>query len=235
MYETDSMLASVTKLSKQVLTIPTVNGNSDITLWDRARRLVCNVEYIIELPELSKFNMQVDRFCLMAATYFSDSGLAHHFKLKNHTEPGVFGNNGDDLVHSCSEIVLDKLSGLVKDEKIEKINSIISEAHSNFAQKPESMILSDARNLDDMGAAGLFQEFRRYTVTGKSISDALQIWKRKIDYRYWQARLKESFRFASVRKLAEQRLGAAEHFMNQLNIETEGLDLEELSDDPAFV
>ncbi len=235
MYETDSILDSVTELSKQVLTIPRADGKCDLTLWDRARRLVCNVEYIIRLPELSKFNMQIDRFCLISATYFSDSGLAHHFKFKNHAESPGFGNNGDDLVHSCSEIVLDKLSGLIKDERIEKINSIISEAHGNFAQKPESMILSDARNLDDMGATGLFQEFRRYTVTGKSISDALGIWKRKIDYRYWQARLKESFRFASVRKLAEQRLRVAEHFMNQLNIETEGMDLKEVSSDPALV
>ena len=145
MYETDSILDSVTKLSKQVLTIPIANGNCDLTLWDRARRLVCNVEYIVRLPELSKFNMQIDRFCLIAATYFSDSGLAHHLKFKNHAETPRFGNNGDDLVHSCSEIVLDKLSGLIKDEKIEKINRIISEAHSNFAQKPESIHLQRTR------------------------------------------------------------------------------------------
>jgi len=90
------------------------------------------------------------------------------------------------------------------------------------------MILSDARNLDDMGAMGIFNEFRRYIIGGKSICDALQSWKMKIDYRYWQARLKKSFRFESVRKLAEQRLSAAEHFMNQLEVETEAQDLNEL-------
>lgn len=234
MYESDSVLEEVKKLSRQALIISTAANGSDVSLWDRARRLVCNVECIIRLPELSKSNLQIDRFCLIVAAYFSDAGLANHHKEEKHAKNSVFGNNGDNLVHSCTEIVRDKLSGLIKGDKIEKINSIIAEAHGNFAQRPEAMMLSDARNLDDMGAIGLFQEFRRYTITGKSVSDALQIWKRKIDYRYWQARLKESFCFESVRNLAKQRLAAAEHFMNQLNIETRALDLEELSAETAL-
>jgi hypothetical protein len=50
-------------------------------------------------------------------------------------------------------------------------------------------------------------------------------WRKQIDYRYWQARLKDSFRFEDVRKLAEQRLAVAEQFMNQLQQETEARDL----------
>ena len=91
------------------------------------------------------------------------------------------------------------------------------------------MILSDAQNLDDMGATGIFNEFKRHVAQGKGVTDALQSWKKKIDYRYWQARLKESFRFESVRKLAQQRLSATEYFMNQLKIEHSAKDLEELS------
>ena len=97
------------------------------------------------------------------------------------------------------------------------------------------MILSDARNLDDTGAVGIFNEFRRFVSRGKSTSDALQGWKRKIDYGYWQARLKEDFRFDAVRKLAERRLAAAEYFMKQLKVENTAKDLEELSVDSAFV
>jgi hypothetical protein len=46
------------------------------------------------------------------------------------------------------------------------------------------MILSDARNLDDMGAAGILNELRRLISSGKGISDALLSWERKIGYRY---------------------------------------------------
>ena len=95
------------------------------------------------------------------------------------------------------------------------------------------MILSDARNLDDMGTIGIFSEFKRHIIGGKGVSNVLQAWKRKIDYKYWQARLKESFRFKSVRKIAEQRLSTAEYFMNQLKIENTASDLEESSIDSA--
>jgi hypothetical protein len=230
MYESDSSLETIKKHAKEALAIPIGANNFDSSLWDRANRLVCNVEYIIRLPELAKSSMQIDRFCLIAATYFSEAGLAYHFASRKHL--GNFHNlgvKGDGLLHDCTEIVSERLADVIKQDRIDKINGIIIEAGSNFAKKPEAMILSDARNLDDMGAAGLFHEFQRYTFVGKGVADALQLWKRKVDYRYWQARLKESFRFESVRKLAERRLSAVEYFMNQLNIETEASDLEELS------
>jgi hypothetical protein len=61
------------------------------------------------------------------------------------------------------------------------------------------------------------------------VGDILRSWKRKIDYRYWQARLEEGFRFESVRKLAERRLCAAEEFMEQLKAEAQGRDLKGLA------
>ena len=92
----------------------------------------------------------------------------------------------------------------------------------------EAKILSDARNLDDMGAVGIFSEFRRFVCNGKGVADVLESWKRKVDYRYWQARLKESFRFETVRKLAVQRFAATEYFMTQLKMENNAQDLEDL-------
>ncbi len=79
-----------------------------------------------------------------------------------------------------------------------------------------------------MGAVGIFNEFRRYVVQGKGVTDAIDNWQRKIDYRYWEARLKESFRFESVRRIADRRFHAAEFFMKQLKVENAAKDLEEV-------
>ncbi len=92
----------------------------------------------------------------------------------------------------------------------------------------EAVVLSDARSLDDMGAVGIFNEFRRCLAHGKGATDALESWKRKVDYRYWQARLKESFRFETARKIAVQRFAATEYFMNQLKIENAAQDIEDV-------
>lgn len=231
-----SELDIVRDLAKQVLTIPTPISSLDNSLWDRAQRLVRNVEHICQLPELGKVSPQIDRFCLIAATYFSDAGLARHLGAENtRAKPPVSAANSNELLDFCTQIVEEKLKPCINEARVKKINKIITESSDHFTQRVEAMILSDARNLDDMGTVGIFNEFKRYVIGGKSVSDALQIWKRKTDYRYWQARLKESFRFESVRKLAEHRFLAAEYFMNQLKVENTAKDLEELSANSAFI
>lgn len=220
----------VRQLAKQALTIATPRGTLDLSLWDRSKRLVCNVEHICKLPELSISRQQIDHLCLATATYFSDAGLARHLERENlGVNSGSYVTYGDDLSDICAEVVTAKLTGVAEKAKIEKINQIIIESNIRSTKRVEAMVLSDARNLEDMGVIGILNEFKRYVIDSKSISDALQSWKSKIDYRYWQARLKDGFRFESVRKLAEQRVAAAESFMNQLRIEAEAQDLQELT------
>jgi hypothetical protein len=224
-----SELDIIREIAQQVLIVPTLKGTKDNSLWDRTQRLVRNVEHICRLPEVVKLESQIDRFCLIAAAYFSDAGFAHYADAEDTGQRFVLADvSTDDLSDFSTQVVTDKLGGSLAGPKIDKINKIITESTDRLSKMPEAMILSDARNLDDMGAVGIFNEFRRYVIHGKGASDALQSWKRKIDYRYWDARLKESFRFEAVRKLAAQRFTAAEYFMNQLVVENAARDLEEM-------
>jgi len=224
-----SGLDIIKDVAKQTLSIRTIAGNLDDSLWDRCQRLVRNVEYICKLPEVDSDNSQIDQFCLHTATYFSDAGLAVFLQSgKTADSLATSSANAEETLDLCIRVAEEKLASYLDQSKIKKIIRIISESTNQFTKVPEAMILSDARNLDDMGAVGIFNELRRYVVHGKCISDALKIWKRKTDYRYWQARLKKSFRFESVRKLAEQRLSSAEFFMNQLKVENSAHDLGEL-------
>ena len=65
-------------------------------------------------------------------------------------------------------------------------------------------------------------------VHGRGASDALNSWNRKLEYDYWAARLRESFRFEGVRKIAERRLNTAQLFMDQLDLENKAGDLEDM-------
>jgi hypothetical protein len=219
----------IREIAQQVLKVPTLTGKMDNWLWDRAQRLVRNVEHICRLPELDEANLPIDRFCLTAAAYFVDCGFARYADAEDTSARIVLADiSPGDLGDFSTQIVTDKLSGALAGPKIDKINKIITESGNRFSDMVEAKILSDARNLDDMGAVGIFNEFRRYVIHGKGASDVLESWKRKVDYRYWQARLKESFRFESIRKLAAQRFSAAEYFMNQLTAENNAKDLEEI-------
>jgi hypothetical protein len=224
-----SELDIIREIAQQVLVVPTLKGTKDNSLWDRTQRLVRNVEHICRLPEVAQADTQIDRSCLIAAAYFSDAGFARYADAEDTASRLVLADvSAEDLADFSTQIVNDRLAGSLAGPKIDKINKIITESCDRFSKMFEAMILSDARNLDDMGAVGIFNEFRRYVIHGKGASDALQSWKRKIDYRYWDARLKESFRFESVRKLASQRFSAAEYFMNQLAVENAARDLEEM-------
>lgn len=225
-----SELDIVRNLAREVLAIPTLSGELDNSLWDRAQRLVRNAEYICRLPELADTAAAIDRFCLTAAAYFSDAGLAQQFK----SHQGVLSIapsdlDSGDLLDSSAQLASQKLTGVLEPARIQKIGRVITECGDRLTRMTEAMVLSDARNLDDMGAVGIFNESKRCVVVGKGASDALQSWQKKVDYRYWQARLNEGFRFAQVRRIAEDRLAAAERYMDQLKVETEALDLEGLA------
>lgn len=219
----------VKEIAQQALSVTTMTGTKDNWLWDRAQRVLRNVEHICSLPELTEKNLPIDRFCLTAAACFSEAGFTRSAEAEDAgSKPVLTDVSSDDLWDFSTRVVADKLAGALPEHKIDKINKIITEAGNRFTNMLEAMILSDARNLDDMGAVGLFNEFRKYAALGKGVADILKTWKRKLDYQYFQARLKESFRFESVEKLAQKRHIAVENFMNQLQTENAAGDLEKL-------
>jgi len=228
-----SQVNIVRELARKCLTIATVTSDLDKSLWDRALRLVRNTEYICLLPELTVATVQIDKFCLTTGAYFCDAGLASRIEQGDGSVRFAPSEaESKDLLDLSAQLAADKLKGIVEASRIDKIGVIITESGDRFTRMTEAMVLSDARNLDDMGAVGIFNESRRYVFDGKGPSDAIHSWKKKVDYRYWQARLKEGFRFEQVRRIAERRLVAAECFMNQLKVETDALDLEQLAVSP---
>ena len=218
----------IRRIAEQILTIPTPAGTMDKWLWDRAERIVRNIERICQLGEIAGANLPIDMFCLTAAGLLADAGLAARANASPNKASVVAADLSDDEFRDFSaQIVSEKLAGAIDSAKVDKINQIIIQAGSRDGGTTEAMILSDARSLDDMGAVGIFNEFRRYLACGKGLSDVLANWQRKLDYGYWDARLKESFRFDSVRQLARKRYCSMEHFMKALAKEHSADDLEE--------
>lgn len=223
-----SGIDEVREIAKQVLAISTVAGGSDNWLWDRTERILRNVEQICKLPELEIGDIAVDRFCLTAATYFVDTGFTHYADAKDTSANLVLSDvNSSDLRQFSVQVVSAKLSEILSGSRIDKINRIITESANRETDMTEAGILSDATTLDDIGAVGVFNELRRFVIHGKGVSEVLDSWKKKVDYRYWQARLKEGFYYAAVQKLAYQRFAATEYFMSQLKIEHFSQDMDD--------
>lgn len=219
----------IRQIAREVLTSPSLGEETDNWLWDRTQRILRSVEHICRLPELVEADVPIDRFCLSAATCFADSGFTQYADSEDTTRRLLLADvNPTDLRDFSTQVVSEKLAETLSAAKIDKINNIIVESGNRETDLTEAKVLSDARNLDDMGAVGIYNEFRRDVIHGKGVSDIMESWKRKVDYRYWQARLKESFRFETARKIAVQRFAATEYFMNQLKIENAAQDIEDV-------
>ena len=220
-----SDIDAVIGIAKKTLLINPCPGNNNCRLWYRTLRVVHNVEHIINLEELIEADIPIDRFSLTAAAYFSDSALVPKDGsiVKPAHQPEI-----RTAIELSAQIAAEKLSAVLSCSRTVSISRIITESANRFTKTTEAMILSDARNLDDMGAVGIFSELGAFLSDGKELSELLNSWRRKNDYRYWDARLKESFRFSSVRQLARQRFKAVASFMNQLEVEISASDMKKL-------
>jgi len=183
-------------------------------LWGRAERIVRNIEGICRLSEIVGANLAIDMVCLTAAGYLAEVSMA---------------GGGEEMSSSESaRIIAERLAGKVDPGKIDKINRIIAQAMDCHSNMTEAMILSDAMGLDDVGVAGIANSLYRNVSSGGGIGDAAAGWKRRLDYGYWDARLKESFRFESVRAIAEQRHNLAKQFVDALELEQSAGDIRDM-------
>jgi len=223
------------KIAAQILNDLRLETTCDNILWQRTERVVLNVRSICGLEEVVKAKPYIDKLSLLGAAYFSETGYIKHSPAKpgsslsaNHKSCKA-GPMIDNLFESSAEIAQEQLAGLADKGQLNRINRIITQSGSDYARLTEAMILSDARDLDDMGAVGVLQDFKHNISRRKGIAGMLQARRNKTRYGYWQARLDRGFHFDSVRKLAEQRLQAARLFVEQLNTETDALDIAEIS------
>lgn len=215
------------KIAKQALTSDCPGGSADSWLWDRTLRILRNVEHICRLPELAQKATSIDCSCLIAATLFSECGLVHGPSAhRNQATPGPNDKNDPELFNRSAQIASKQISDIIGQVRMDKVNKIIKESCNRFTNMSEAMVLSDARNLEDMGTVGLLQDFRRNIINGKNISDFIESWKCKIEYGYWQARIKESFRYKPVRQIAQHRLITAINLMELLAEEHNCTDIE---------
>ena len=220
-------LQIIKEIAEEVLSIPTLKGTPDGYLIDRAKRILRHCGSICQLNEVQRF--QVDQLCLNIAALFRDTGFARYADQQDKVSRMVLADLTDeDLRDFAAQLVHERLSELLNPRQMERVCSIIIESGKRDTTLIEAMILADARNLDDMGAIGIFNEFRRYVIHGRGVVDAMTSWNRKLEYDYWLARLRESFRFDGVRKIAQSRLKIAQQFMEQLDFENKAGDLEKM-------
>lgn len=212
--------------ARSVLVGPSPLGREDTFLLDHAMRTLRNVDVMLKFREVAA--LRIDRVCLDAAVMFHDAALVRLDRERRESPVYAAATMSTDEIRGYSaELAGDALGDLLTPRQIDHTQDIIRQYQSRATTVPEAMILSDACNLDDLGAIGVWRELRRFALDGRSVEDALSAWRRKLDYGYYAARIDETFRFETCRRWARKRLERLERLMNEMIRENQAADLPE--------
>jgi HD superfamily phosphodiesterase len=209
--------------ARGVLVGPSPLGREDAFLLDHALRTLRNLDVILGFEEVK--TLRADRLCLDAAALFHDAARVRLERERR--ESAVYAAatfSAEDVRGYSAEVAGDVLKDLLDAKQVEHVQNIIRQYQNRATAVGEAMILSDACNLDDMGALGVWRELRRFALEGRSPAEALTSWRRKLDYGYFPARIQETFRFAETRRWAEARFRRVEAFMSEMIRENEAGD-----------
>ncbi len=205
-------------------------GRDDAFLFDHAMRVMRVAARLSACDEVRSW--RINRFALQAAALFHQAATVQlDEERRTSTVYAAATMSAEDVKEYSAELAGDRLQGKVPPRQLDLIQEIIRRAHDTSIDLAEAKILSDADSLDDIGALGVWRDLRRYILEGRAVEDTVRAWRRREQYGYWEARVRDAFNLDTARRLAERRLGAARAFMQQLEAEFEATDLPDAEED----
>ena len=144
---------------------------------------------------------------LTASAMFHDAGWVDLVRRGQLESGQIYSRPLDTpLLDRSASVVCEQLANILSLRQIEKVTQVITDWKQPQPDRPETMVLSDADNLEEFGLLGIFQLVRAAQAGGKSARQILESWNRQQEYHYWDARIKNAFHLETARKIARERL-----------------------------
>ncbi len=114
-----------------------------------------------------------------------------------------------DRSEQAAEVLVNVAGEQIPDSLLDRTTRLLHEACQRNPMLEDAKLLADALNLDDFGITGLMMQAIQLARQGGGVTQIIEGADKREQYGYWEARLKDSFHFEPVRRIAVQRLQAA--------------------------
>lgn len=200
---------------RQFLILDGPAGRKDLWLWEHSQRVMHTTSLLLQTPDL--LPERPDPMAAMLAALFHDAGWAVQVREGRMTTLQVqLRPTNDEQRELGAKALVAELSGTAPGETLLLAAEAIRQCNHRHSTMPEAQIVVDAENLDEIGMLHVVRQIRQAQFEGRPLETILANWSRQREYKYWDARIKESLRFELCRTLARARLVAVDEFMQAL-------------------
>ncbi len=206
------------------LVITKARGDEDVLLWEHSMRVAQNARQIVGLPEAVATG--ADEAAVVVAALYHEAGWIARLKRGEIEPSDIFvRSTHDDHREEGAAMLGRSMAKLLPGESLTRALHAVRAMDDRNTDRGDALALMDADHLDEFGVISLWPTVRKGFLDGKGVQAAVETWRRRKEYRFWEARLRDSFHFDAVRDVARSRLAQLDEVMQVLAEQQEGKDL----------
>jgi HD superfamily phosphodiesterase len=201
--------------SRAALDMRGTAGNVDSVVWEHSVRVAHLTETIMAMPEVA--HHVIDRIALTAAALYHDAGWLLDLREGRVTQEAMLlKRTTDEQRERAAAWMMTCLADVLEPGRLRLAARIITECNDRSTHLLEAQILADAENLDHVGPQAVWFMVRRQLAEHRSLDQMIANWQQQSQYGYWPLWIKESLRFPSAQRMAEERWKAMDRFMEDV-------------------
>lgn len=220
--------------ARQLLSVPLDEGPAaDTWLLEHSERVQRLTQLIASSADLA--DRGADPVALAGAALFHDAGWMVEFRQGRWKRWQLLSRPTNDIQRELgAALFVEQAAHLLPAASARIAADAIRQCNSHGTRLLEAQILAEAEALDEVSTLYVLRQFRIYQAEGRPLRQLVESWQRQQEYRFWDLRLNDGFRFEITRELARRRLADVHTFISALARDLSGADVRQVLTDSGL-
>ncbi len=220
---------AIYKQAEKNLTLGGHNGQSHTLIWDHSIRVCESAMMLINIPEM--VNRGADPEVLAIVALYHDAGWAVQCNAGDILLEDIFASVPTTIQFTlAASFMLEQLGELAPDRTLKEAAECIRVLGDHDIDHPCAQVVCEADHLDEFAVSALGTKVFKQVSEGRSVDAIIETSVNHHKYGFWEAKIKESFRFESTRRIAENRLKAFERLIQDMRLHHQNIDIRDAID-----